>query len=126
MSTVQPTISKAVSTGDGSVITCTWVLTSTDVDGAPFQFTEWADRTWHAYGTWGGATLALQGSSAASFANPFTLSNGAGGSASVLTGDGGIASIELPLTVRPKLTTAGSGATVTVVLTARRSQPLRV
>lgn len=111
------------SIGDGSVVLYTWNLTSANADGAPIQAPEWADRTWQAQGTWGGATLTLQGSNDGS--NWFTLSNAAGAAAVTLTASAGVATIELPLYVRPNLTTPGTGATVAVTLLARRSNPMR-
>jgi hypothetical protein len=113
-----------IGNGDGSLILNTWSLTTADPTGDAVSSAEWADRTWQYSGTWGGATLTLQGSNDKS--NWFTLDNAAGGTALTATANGGAASVELPLWVRPNLTTPGTGATVTVTALFRRAQPLRV
>ena len=112
-----------VSTGDGSVQLHSWTLLTANTDGAPLSAVEWADRTWQATGTFGGATVVLQGSNDG--VNWFNLSNAAGGTAISLTAAGGAATIELPRFVRPFLSAAGIGASITVTLCARRAQPLR-
>jgi hypothetical protein len=125
MTTVANTVTTEVGSGDGSLLLSTWThLTSTNTDGQPITGAEWADRTWQAQGTWGGATLTFQGSNDKT--NWFSLTNAAGGAAATLTANGGLATIELPLWVRPNLTTAGAGADITVTLLMRRAQPLRV
>ena len=119
--TVTVTQSKP-STGDGSLILFSWALTTANPDGAPVGSAEWADRTWQAVGTWGTAILALQGSNDG--INWFSMSNAAGGVAIAITANLGVASIELPLMVRPVLTTVGIGAAVTVTCLMRRATPM--
>lgn len=123
MASVKPTFSRDVAGRDGSVVLLTWALTTANPDGLPVDKVEWADRTWQAQGTWGGATLTFQGSNDG--ANWFSLTNAAGGAAAALTANGGLASIELPLYVRPNLTVVGAGATITVTLCARRATGMR-
>lgn len=84
---------------------------------------EWSGRTWQASGTWGGATLAFEGSNDG--ATWFALTNAAGGAAATLTANGGLSTNELPLYVRPNLTTVGSGASLTVTCLMRRANPMR-
>lgn len=123
MATVKPTLAKI---GDGSddVVLLTWALTTANADGAPMEWSQWADRTFTASGTWGGATATIEGSNDG--ATWFPLSNAAGGTAGTFTANGCKAIIEVPRYVRPNLTTPGTGATVTVILHARRPQMLRV
>lgn len=123
MATVTPTLNHQVSEADRSVFLASWSLTTANADGAPIERVEWADRTWQAVGTWGGATLAFQGSNDGT--NWFPLTNAAGGSAATLSANGGLATVELPRFVRPNLTTPGAGATITVTLCARRATPMR-
>lgn len=111
------------SRGDGSMEMYRWTITTANFDGAPVSQPEWADRTWQANGTWGGATLIFQGSN--DNVNWFTLTNAAGGLATSLTANGGMSTIELPLFVRPFLSVVGAGATVTVTLLMRRATPMR-
>lgn len=100
-----------------------WPITTANPDGTPIEWVQWADRCFTASGTWGGATLTIQGSNDGVVWLP--LSNAAGGTAATFTADGLKSIIELPRYVRPNLTVAGAGATVTVTLLARRQQPLR-
>jgi hypothetical protein len=124
MTTVAPTNTSEIGNGDGSLNLYTWALTTANSDGAPVHAAEWADRTWQATGTFGGATVAFQGSNDGS--NWFSMTNAAGGAAIALTAAGGATTIESPYYVRPNLTVVGSGATITVTLLARRAQPLRM
>lgn len=110
--------------GDGSVYLYTWALTTANPDGAPIQSPEWIDRFWQGTGTFGGATLSLQGSN--DNVNWFSLSNAAGGATVALTASGAATTIENPLYVRPNLTVVGIGATVTVQMLCRRSTSRRV
>lgn len=123
MATVQPTWNRSVG-GSGSADLVTWVLTTADVDGAPISLPEHADLCWQAIGTWGGATLTLQGSNTTTDAQFMSLTNAAGGTAATFTADGIKNTIETPIYKRPKLTTAGSGASVTVTLLIRRNSPI--
>lgn len=123
MPTANPTLTK-VGDQEDSVVLFTWNLTTANADGAPVEWTQWADRCFQAAGTWGAATLTIQGSNDGT--NWFTLSNAAGATAATFSGDGGKTIIELPRYVRPNLTTPGTGATVTVTLLGRRAQPLRL
>ena len=125
MAVVTPTI---VGKARDDLVIATWVLTSTDTTGAALDeaYAQHADLCWHAIGTWGGATAAIQGSNTNTDANFGAMTNASGGAAITWTADGAPKqSIERPLYIRPKLTTAGSGATVTVTLFARRNRITR-
>lgn len=122
MATVTPTITYP-GAGDGSVILYTWLLTTANPDGAPIQGPEWADRTWTAAGTWGGATLVAQGGNDG--ATWMALSNASGGADVAATANDVFSTVELPLFVRPNLTVVGAAAAVTVTLLARRATPMR-
>lgn len=120
MATVSPTITPDVDT-DGICTLYSWTLTSSNVDGAPFADSGSPDIVWQALGTWGGATLTIQGSNTNTDANFMTLSNAAGGTAATFTADGLKQTIEVPIYKRPKLTTAGAGASVVVTALVRRN-----
>lgn len=127
MATVAPTTQKAnvATAGDGSVVVYSWTLTSANNDGAGMPYAEWADRCWQAAGgTWGGATLKIEGSNDGG-TTWFTLANAAGGSGTSFTADGGCNTIESPLLARPRLTTVGVGASVPVICVARRHTGMR-
>lgn len=120
MATPSPTTTN-VSTNDDSVKLHTWTLTTADTTGVAVEFPMYADLCWHAIGTWGGATAAIQGSNRDTDAEYGALTNASGGAAITWTADGAPKqSIERPRFVRPKLTTPGSGATVVVTLLARK------
>lgn len=113
------TVDKNIGPRDGSMVLISWTLTSADDTGDSFEFSNFADRTWQATGTWGGATLALEGSNDGQ--NWFALSNLASGSAATLTADGGASTLELPRYGRPRLSTAGTGASIEVSVCAREA-----
>ena len=125
MATVNPTVNRLAGAGDGSVITYTYALTSTNADGAAISMPEWADVTVLARGTWGGATMKVQGSDDGSNFVTTGLSNAAGGTEFTASADKVATLIERPPYIRPILTTVGTGATLTVVVTVRRANPLR-
>ncbi|MBK8810768.1 MAG: hypothetical protein IPN69_08570 [Acidobacteria bacterium] len=108
--------------GDGSIIKYTWNLTTADPIGDALAFPAWADRCFTLTGTWGGATAAIQGSNGSNYV---TLTNGATGESATTTVDSVITPFEGVLYVRPNLTVVGVGASVTVIIIARRSSPLR-
>ena len=125
MATVNGTPSRDVGTGDGSIMQFTWALTSANADGAGFEFSEHADVTWTVTGTWGGATLKVQGSADNTTYVTTGLSNAAGGAEATASADKVFTVIERPRYMRPILTTVGAGATLTVTAIARRANPLR-
>lgn len=120
MATVNPAVTKFG--GDGSVMQVVWAdLTNTDADGAAVEWCQWADRCVQVTGTFGGATLTIQGSNDGT--NWATLNN-AQGTAATFTAAGLKQIVELPRYVRPLLS-GGSGSTLAVSLIMRRAQPLR-
>ena len=124
MALVTPTITD-VGDGRGGTKLVTWVLTTADTTGVAVgaELGQHSDLCWHAIGTWGGATAAIQGSNVNTDAAFGAMTNASGGAAITWTADGAPKqSIEKPYFIRPKLTTAGAGATVTVYLFARKSQ----
>lgn len=122
MATVTPTRTSRLEVGgDDSVAIYTWALTSANTDGLPIEWVQWADRCFTGTGTWGGATLTIQGSNDGS---TWVTLNNAQGTAATATADKALQIVEVPRFVRPNLTTAGVGAAVTVILCARRAQPL--
>lgn len=126
-----PTFSNKFGVQDGSLARFTWALTTADPTGDSLEWSEWCDVTWTVHdATWGGATLTLQGSNDGT--NWFTLTNAAGATALTATSGGssagtanGYTSIETPVYVRPKLTTVGVGAAVTVDALKRRQTRMR-
>ena len=95
-----------------------WELTTADGTGEASRIPGGADRSVQAVGaTWGGATCILEGSlDGGTTWFPLTDNNGAPVS---FDADGGAAVAEAVVHVRPRLSTAGTGAEVTVYLFSR-------
>lgn len=119
---------EGLSTGDGSIIRVTWVLTTADPAGAEIAIPAYADKTWtigNASGdAFGGATCSIQGRNKTAD-TLLTLNKAATGAAATAAAAGVLATIENTAFVAPVLTAVGAGATITVVLVARRANPLR-
>lgn len=124
MATPAATVSDQYGQDDG--LRAVWTLTTADHTGAalgPAQF-QHADMCFQAVAaadgsTWGGATLAIEGSNDGT--NFFALTNASGGAAVTFTANGGKQIIEKPFYVRPRLSAVGVGATVVITLAARRN-----
>ena len=126
MATAVATVKNIVSAADNSVKQISWPITTANPGGDYFEFAEWGDITWVARGTWGGATLKIQGSDDGTNWVTTGLSNAAGGTELAATADKSFTIIERPRYIRPILTTVGVGATLTVVALLRRATPVRV
>lgn len=129
MAVVNPTgpVQLGVGQADGSVQMWTWVLTTADTTGEAIEIPEWSDRTWSFKSSaTGSATAAIQGSNTNVEADFAPQSNAAGNAAITTTSVPiCVAVIENPRFARPKLTTAGTAATWTITLCARRANPMR-
>ncbi|MDO8547853.1 MAG: hypothetical protein Q7R68_10920 [Nitrospirales bacterium] len=126
MAVPNPVFTNTIGESDGSVILATWTLTTADHTGKGLLIPEWADRTGQFVGTWGGATAAWEGSNDDTVYGP--MHNAAGAASITATADangGPFGVIELPLYMRPKLTTVGVGATIVCTLLLRRANPMR-
>jgi hypothetical protein len=105
---------------DGSIQKFTWTLTGTD-DGAPMPWAQWADRSVHFFGTWGGGTIVWEGSNTGgSNYQPLTDAQ-----AVVIskTADGLEQVVEVTELARPRASVGVTSVVVSVI--ARRQQPLR-
>lgn len=109
--------------GDGSIIGFSWTLTTADPTGEHVEQLAWSDRTFTAVGTWGGATITIEGSNDG--VNFVPLSDVAGAADATAAANKAMTVVELTRFIRPKLTTVGSGATVTAMLVARKATPMR-
>lgn len=111
MATVQPT-REIVSGGKGHVYT--WVLGAGD-DGAPIEVVDFADRSVQVEGTFGGASLAVEGSNDST--NYRTLTDPQGNDLLVTSAKVEMVT-EVTRRLRPRVV-GGSGASLTVTLLAR-------
>lgn len=117
MATATPTITD-IAVGNNMVKKAVWQLTSTNVDGAPIgpNLAEFADRTVYLTGTWGAATAVIQGGDGTIW---LSLTDPQGNAISK-TADAIEVVTEAPEFMRPSLSTAGSGAEITVTMIMRR------
>lgn len=92
-------------------------LTTANHTGVAFSLPGATERTFHAFGTWGGATLSIEGSMDGT--NYAILKNRAGTAAS-LTADGVLDVYSNALYIRARLTTVGVGADVDCYVLSRK------
>jgi hypothetical protein len=119
MTTIVPTFSKIRSPAGGvDAIVATWTPLAASGDaGQPLQRVDLPDRSVQVAGTFAGATIVFEGSNDG--ANWFTLSSPSGAALSFTAA--GLMQVNLPVAfVRPHVT-SGSGASLTVTMTARRT-----
>ena len=108
----------------GNTYRDTWTLTTANPTGAFLERPGASDRCVHVYGTFGGATCILEGSNdprvetdpGSAVWSPLT---DASTTAISFTAAGIEAVNENPLYIRPRLSVAGTGATITIQLLSR-------
>ena len=96
---------------NGAII-LSWALAGAD-DGAPYSLPFSADLTFQVTGTFGGATVKLQGSNNGT--DWFDLTKKGGTSAASVTAAGGFTVNENPAFIRPS-TSGGTGTDVDVIV----------
>jgi len=100
--------------------TVTWVLTTADPNGAYVTpYGDYADRTLHVFGTFGGATVVLDGSLDGG-TNSEILTDPQGNAISK-TAAAIEAVLEVVSAIRPRLSVVGAGATITCILYMRKA-----
>lgn len=130
MANIIPTVSRTIGSGANSVITAQWSnMAGIDI-GIPIQLTDWADRSCQIGGTFGGATVTLQGSN--DYAN-FASGNYAGmlwntlrdpvGNVLTFTSADLKHILEMSMFLRPVIT-GGTGSAISVFLAGRQLIPL--
>ena len=117
MATVTPTRYNQETLGGNDVaLGFVWALTSANADGAPISKAAYSDLSVVATGTWGGATLTIEGSADGATWVPLKDVSGA---AATLAANGSIHLQNAPPFRRPNLTTPGAGAAISVTFVAR-------
>jgi hypothetical protein len=119
MATIIPTFSKLRGPAGGiDAILVTWTPLAAAGDvGQPLQRVDLSDRSVQVAGTFAGATIVLEGSNDG--VNYFTLSTPSGAALSFTAA--GLLQVNQPVAfVRPHVT-LGSGASLAVTMTARRT-----
>lgn len=109
--------------GDGSLEIITWALTNTD-DGAPVQVAQWADRTVQvgiAGDNFNTGTVIIEGSNDGITWNTLRSPDSV---LLVFTAQGLKEVLEMTAYIRPRASIAVTN--VSVVMAARRAQPLRM
>lgn len=109
--------------GDDICFLVSYPMTTADHTGLAVERPQWYDRVLVATGTWGGATLILEGSNDGTNFVPLKDANG---TAISLTADGTFHLLGTPRFVRPRLSVVGAGATITATLLCRRPTDMRV
>jgi hypothetical protein len=119
MTTIVPAFTKLRSPAGGiDAIVATWTPLAASGDvGQPLQRVDLPDRSVQVAGTFAGATIVFEGSNDG--ANYFTLASPSGAALSFTAA--GLVQVNMPAAfVRPHVT-LGSGASLTVTMTARRT-----
>ena len=118
MATIIPVINKTLQ-GANSIATATWTMGGADT-GVPVALTDWYDRSIQISGTFGAATVTIQGSNDGT--NWSTLRDPASVALTFTTAD--IKQLlELSIYLRV-ITTGGTGTTLSVVMAGRQINPL--
>src|SRR5882672_5390470 len=126
--TVTPTLTRVVGENGIDGWQAQWVLTTANPQGVPVGsplqgvgqaglgfLAGYADKSVQVNGTFGGATVALQGGNDGVLGNFITLTNPLGTAAS-FTVAGLMAITEAVIQLAPVLTVVGAGATITVTV----------
>lgn len=118
-----PTVTERIGRMDKSLIQATWTFTGVASETGPALqgFAEWADRSVQMSGTWNGATVLLEGSIDGTTYLPLTDPQG---NAISKTADALEAITEIVNFVRPRCS-SGAVTSLTILVLARRAQPLR-
>jgi len=102
--------------------TITWVLTTADPNGDyAVPYGDYADRTLHVFGTFGGATVVLDGS--LNGGTNSEILNDPQGNPISKTAAAIEAVLEVVSAIRPRLSVVGAGATITCILYMRKNRP---
>lgn len=115
------TTSENLESGDIRVISFTGGATNDNSD--PLGFAPWGDVCVQALGTFGGATVTIQGSNDGG--TTWATLNNAQGTVATFTAAGIKQIVERPLHMRAAIT-GGAGVSVSVIFVLRRAQQLRV
>jgi predicted amidohydrolase len=108
--------------GDNVVVASWTPLTNADADGQAFEMPGWADKSVHVFGSFGGATIAIQGSNEVVPTNWSTLREASGAPATDQLSFTALdikQVLEVTRWIRPLLT-GGAASSVTVLLLIRR------
>lgn len=119
MATVNPSIELV----GNDAVRFTWVLNNTDFDGAPIgpNHADFRDRSVQAFGTFGGAAVAWQGTNEAEPASNWAQATNRAGAALSLSAAGQMGVGEPHRMQRPLLT-GGAASSVTVIAYCRRER----
>lgn len=114
-------INNGAGDGDGSVRIATWSAGATGDSGTAVELPEWSDNCVQVTGTFGGATVTVEGSNDGS---TWATLNNAQGTAISLTAAGLKQIVERPRYIRPTVT-GGAASAMVVTLVMRRANPMR-
>ena len=111
------------SLGSGDIQIIKFAGAATGDSSAPFDFTQWGDVCVQVLGTFGGASLAVEGSNDGG--TTWATLNNAQGTAATFSAAAIKQIVERPRSIRVSVT-GGAGVNLTAVFCLRRAQQLRV
>lgn len=121
MATIIPTVTDISLRGDGSVMQVIWTPVANDDTCRAVSFPQYADKTVQVAGTFGGASIAVDGSIDGT---NYAAMSDQGGTTIAITSAGIKQVLQNALYVQPALT-GGSESSVTISMIFRLSNPLR-
>jgi hypothetical protein len=123
MATVNWTTTPLRTYGDNAIVAAWTPLTNTNADGQAFEMPGWSDRSVHVFGTFGGATVTIQGSNELAPTNWVTLAAAGDASEDMVFSVADLKQLlEVTRWVRPLLS-GGAGSSMTVLMLVRRPAP---
>ena len=122
MAVVNPTITRFIGSGDGSLVKATWVFATEADTASAIVLPEFADKSVQVFGTFGTVHIAMHGSNDAG--TTFAALNDPSGTVIDIAAAKIKAILENTEQIKP-VVTAGTGGPLTVVMLARLSNPLR-
>lgn len=118
MANVTPTLGVPDPLVNHKVVSATWAMGSADTGLADSRLAGYADRTVQAFGTWGGATLVIEGSLDGT--NWVTLTDPQGNAISKTTTNFIESIAEWVRYIRP-VTSGGTGTALTVIIAGKNN-----
>lgn len=124
MAVIKPTQTTVGVGGDGSSVLFVWTPVTESDTCAAIAMPRHSDKSIHASGTFGGATVAVQGSNIAAGTTFAALNNAATGTPVALTVEGINTILENTVQIKPVMT-GGSGQSLILSMLVHLANPLR-
>ena len=121
MANITPTLTNVGPSGDGSTILAIWGPFTESDACLPISYPAMSDKSVHVYGTFGSASVAVQGSNNGT---SFAALNDPTGTVIAITTERIKAILENTMQIKP-VATGGTGQSITVAILMRLANPLR-